>query len=95
MHEITVTDFLKVNGGKLKAFASVKVDNIIIHDFRIVQQDGQRAWVSVPQVSWKDNQGQIKYKALLDIPGELKQRIEVAILSAWEQEKASANPKSK
>ena len=87
MHEITVTDFLKVNGGKLKAFASVKVDNIIIHDFRIVQQDGQRAWVSVPQVSWKDNQGQIKYKALLDIPGELKQRIEVAILSAWEQEK--------
>jgi len=44
--------------------------------------------VSVPQMSWKDAEGKKKYKALLSIPRELKQRIEVAILSAWEKEKS-------
>jgi hypothetical protein len=30
-------------------------------------------------------------RTLLSIPGELKQRIEVAILSAWEKEERSEN----
>lgn len=76
------------NGGNLRAFVSVQLDEWTIHDFRIVKKDGERAWVSSPQLSWKDHQdGQIKYKALLTIPGEARQRIETAILSAWEKEK--------
>ncbi len=70
----------------LKAFADVKVGDWEIYEWRIVKQDGKRVWVSVPQVSWKDREGQVKYRALLTIPGELRQRIEVAILSAWEKE---------
>jgi len=74
------------DGRPLKAYVSVQVGDWIIHDWRIVQQQGQRAWVTVPQTSWKDADGKVKYRALLSIPGELKQRIEVAILSAWEKE---------
>jgi len=48
--------------------------------------NGQRAFVSVPQTSWRDAEGNVRYHTLLSIPGELKQRIEVAILSAWEKE---------
>jgi hypothetical protein len=85
--EIKVIEIRFLNDGRpLKAFADVQVGDWIIHDWRIIKHDGQRAWVSVPQASWKDRDGKIKYRALLSIPGELKQHIEVAILSAWEKE---------
>jgi len=74
------------SNGPLRAFVTVRVGDWTIHEWRIIQKDGQRAWISVPQVSWKDKTGAVKYRALLSIPGELKQRIEVAILSAWEKE---------
>jgi DNA-binding cell septation regulator SpoVG len=89
---IKVVEMKSMNGDRpLKAFATVQINDWVIYDWRIIQQPGQRAWVSVPQVSWKDNDGKVKYKALLSIPGELKQRIEVAILSAWEKEKGNAH----
>ncbi|MBU1206447.1 MAG: SpoVG family protein [Proteobacteria bacterium] len=75
----------------LKAFVSIRLGEWVIHDWRIVQKDGQRAWISVPQVSWKDKDGQVRYRALLSIPGEQKQQIEIAILSAWEKEKKNGN----
>jgi len=71
-----------------KAFVDVRLNDWIIHDWRIIKQyPDQRAFVSVPQTSWRDKDGKVRYRALLSIPGELKQRIEVAILSAWEKEK--------
>lgn len=75
----------------LKAFADVQVGDWIIYEWRIIKKDGQRAWVSVPMASWKDVDGKVRYRALLSVPGELKQRIEVAILSAWEKEERSEN----
>lgn len=71
----------------LRAFASIRVGDWTIHDWRIVRQnENERAWVSVPQTSWRDREGKVRYRALLSIPGELMQRICVAILSAWEKE---------
>lgn len=85
--EIRVIDIRLLNSDKaLKAFVDVQVGDWLIYDWRVTKQDGQRAWVSVPQTSWKDKDGKVRYRALLSIPGELKQRIEVAILSAWEKE---------
>jgi DNA-binding cell septation regulator SpoVG len=79
------------DGRPLKAFADVQVGDWVIYNWRIVKHNNQRVLVSVPQTSWKDKKGKVKYRALLSIPGELKQRIEVAILSAWEEEKRSEN----
>jgi hypothetical protein len=87
MNEIKVIEIRSVTDGRpLKAFADVQVNDWVIYDWRIVKHDGERAQVSVPQVSWRDRSGTVKYRALLSIPGELRQRIEVAILSAWEKE---------
>lgn len=87
MNEVKVIEIRSITDGRpLKAFADVQVNDWVIYDWRIVKHDGQRAWVSLPQVSWKDRDGKVKYRALLSIPGELRQRIEVAILSAWEKE---------
>jgi DNA-binding cell septation regulator SpoVG len=37
------------DGGNLKAFAKVKLGCVVIHGCRIIQQDGQRPWVALPQ----------------------------------------------
>jgi DNA-binding cell septation regulator SpoVG len=97
MMEIKVIEIRPLSDGRsLRAFVDVQVGDWIIHDFRIIRQNGQKAFVSPPQVSWKDpTTGEIKYKGILTIPPEQKQRIEVEILSAFqrEMEKNDANPK--
>lgn len=92
MNEVKVIEIRPLGDGRpLKAFADVQVGDWVIYDWRITKQEGQRASVSVPQTSWRDKDGKVRYRALLSIPGELKQRIEVAILSAWEKEERSEN----
>ena len=97
MIEINIVELRILNGNKpLKAFADVKVGDWIIHDFRVIKQNGQRAFVSPPQVSWKDPQTkEIKYKGILTIPPEQKQRIDVEILSAFQKEMEKRNGKQK
>jgi DNA-binding cell septation regulator SpoVG len=95
MSAITVLAIRRLAGDKpLKAFVDVKVGDLEINDFRVVQQANQRAWISVPQTSWKDpSSGEIRYRNLLTIPGELKQKIETAILYAWGMEASNVASK--
>lgn len=76
----------------LKAFADIQVDDWIIHDFRIIKQKNQRAFVNSPQVSWRDPAtGEIKYKGILTIPPEQKQAIDIQILAAYQRELEKRN----
>jgi DNA-binding cell septation regulator SpoVG len=95
--EIQVIGFRVLPGDKpLKAFCDVRVGDWIVRDFRILKQNGQRAFVSPPQVSWRDPEtGEIKYKGILTIPPEQKQRIEVEILSAFQKEMEKKNGSNK
>ncbi len=88
---ITVVKIRALSGeSPLKAFVDIRVGDWLITDWRIVKQDNQRAWVSVPQTSWKDSvTGETRYHNLLTIPSELKQRIDVEILHAWDKEFAN------
>ena len=85
---IEVLEIRLLNGDRsLKAFCDIKVNAWIIHDFRVIKQNGQKIFVSPPQVSWKDPEtGEIKFKGILTIPPEQKQRIDVEILSAFQRE---------
>jgi len=93
--EIKIIQIRLLNDGRsLKAFVDVQIGDWIIHDFRVIKQDSQRAFVSPPQVSWKDPEtGQIKFKGILTIPSEQKQRIDVEILSAFQKEMEKVNGK--
>ena len=95
--EIKIIQIRLLNDGRsLKAFVDVQVGDWIIHDFRIIKQNGQRASVSPPQVSWKDPQtGSIRFKGVLTIPPEQKQRIDVEILAAYQREMESKNEEPK
>lgn len=89
MGEVKILGMRRLNDGRpLKAFVSVQIDGWTVNDFRIIQQNGQRAWVSPPQVSWKGDDGKLRYRPLLSMPPESQQRIEVTILSAWHKESA-------
>ena len=80
----------------LRAFANVKVGGWVIHDFRIIKQNGQRAFVNSPQVSWRDSEtGDLKFKSILTIPPEEKEVIDTAILHAWRMELEKTNASQK
>ncbi len=86
---IEVVEIKKVDGGRLRAYVTVKVDDWLIHDWRIVQKPGEAAWVSCPETTWRGSNGKIYYRQLLTIPAEMMQRITLKILARWEEEKTS------
>jgi DNA-binding cell septation regulator SpoVG len=75
----------------LKAYVDLQIGEWVVNDWRIVHRKDERVQVNYPSVSYRDAQGTIRYRALLSVPGELKQRIEVAILSAWEKERKNGS----
>ena len=72
-----------VDNGNLKAFVSVRLGGVTIHDCRIVQQPGQAAWVSMPQREYADKQGQKKYSAIVELSDSLKSSVAEIILAEW------------
>jgi DNA-binding cell septation regulator SpoVG len=72
--------------GNLKAFADVKIGlSLRIYGCRVIQQPNQKAWASMPQRSWKNEAGDVKYAAVVELSGSLKERVEQAILAAYYQ----------
>ena len=95
--KIEVLEIRLLNDGRpLRGFCDVQINDWIIRDFRIIKESGKRVFVSPPQVSWRDPQtGQIKYRGILTIPPEQKQRIDTQILHAYLEEMEKTNGESK
>ena len=93
--EVVELKLIRGRSRSLKAFANVRVSDWEIHNWKVVQQTDHRAQVEMPQVGWRDSSGELRFRKLLSIPGELRQRIEVAILSPWEREKQSVSKTTK
>ena len=71
--------------GSLRAFAAVTLSGrLTIRDIRLIQQDGQRSWCSMPTKSWVDREGKTKYRPLVDLPNDWMQAIEAAVVAAWD-----------
>jgi len=85
---IFVENLRKVdNKGNLRALCDVLLSllegDVVIRDCRIIQQLGQRAWLSMPVVSWQDEQGVLRYKTMIELPHLLKQEVSKAALEAY------------
>ena len=63
--------------GNLRGFATIKVGEITIHDCRIIQQPGSRAYVSGPQ----KQVGQ-RYYPLVTMSAALRDRVQMEVLEA-------------
>jgi DNA-binding cell septation regulator SpoVG len=84
-----VTALRRVSRGNLQGFADVAFGTfLIIRDFRIVRQPGQRPWVSPPTREWQGEDGKRHFAPLVELSGDLKGRVEQAVLAAWQAEEA-------
>jgi DNA-binding cell septation regulator SpoVG len=73
--------------GNLRAFVSVRLGSVVVHDLRIVQQPGQKAWVSLPQKEYQQD-GQKKYSAIVELSESLKREVSRLVLAEWERQYA-------
>ena len=74
--------------GSLKAFASVSISNkITIHNCRIIQRPGQRAWVSMPLRESHSKDGQHQFFPIIEVPKSLRAAISSAVLTVWREQK--------
>jgi DNA-binding cell septation regulator SpoVG len=84
---IEIIDIRMLPGDKpLRAFVDLKVDEIVFREFRIIKENGKRLWVACPQISWKDSDGQLKYKTVVTLPDELKGEIDRIVLNRFIRE---------
>jgi hypothetical protein len=71
--------------GNLKGLASVKIGNVVVHDFRIIQQPGQAAYCQPPQRQWVDAQGKVCYGGpIIELPADVKEKALSAALLSFE-----------
>ena len=83
---ITVDSIKRIDKGALRAFVSVTINQkLTIHSCRVIHQDEQSPWVSVPQREVPDpDGGRSKYFPIIEIHDKnLKQAIERAVLDEY------------
>jgi len=86
---VTVKELRRLpGGGNLRAFAIVEVGPWIVRGCRVVQQPGQRAFVSLPQESTTDG----RYFPIVQTQDRgLKEAIQRAVLAAWNNQDEQPN----
>jgi DNA-binding cell septation regulator SpoVG len=86
---VEVLEVRRLDGsGNLKGFAKVRLGAVIIHGCRIVQQDGQCAWVALPQTPARkkaDGSGAGWFPVIEITRRELMDQVRDAVLEAWER----------
>lgn len=90
LRRIKILEIRQIDNGNLKAFVKLKIGEIVFHDFRIIKQPNQRAWVSAPISTWVDETGKTRYKTIVEFPQELKREISEAVLNAYYESQAKA-----
>lgn len=80
-HAIKVVKIRPVqDGGNVRAFATVEVDEWTLYACRVVQQPGQRAFAQLPM---KEGSGGKSYPILGCNDTHLAERVKACILTAW------------
>ena len=69
--------------GPLRAFADVRLGNLLVKDFRVMQDNGGQPYVKAPFTTYKDKTGQLKFRQIIDLPREVRGQVDVAILNAY------------
>ena len=83
MAKITILKIKQSNAGNLKAIVDFQLGQSEFYSWRIIQQEGQKAWVSPPQESWEKD-GKKQYKPLIKFPQELMRQVSDELIKAWE-----------
>lgn len=74
IHVLSVTPAGQPN---LRAYAVVKIGDITVHDCKVIQQPGQRAYVTGPQKQVGD-----RWFPLVSMTSTLRERVQAEVLDA-------------
>jgi len=69
-----------------RAFIDIRLDDVVIKDFRVIQNGG-KPYVKAPFTTYKNQNGELCFRQIIDFPDEVRGRIDAAILSAFYREK--------
>jgi DNA-binding cell septation regulator SpoVG len=70
----------------LRGFADIRLDAVTIRDFRIFQRNG-KPYVKAPFTTYKNQNGELCFRQIIDLPDEVRGQVDTAILSAFYREK--------
>ena len=72
--------------GNVKAFVDISIGGkLTISGYRVIQQQGQRAYVAAPQQEYTDRAGQKRYyPVVIWHEARIKDAIQKVILDAWQ-----------
>lgn len=74
------------NAGNLKADASVQIGQTKLHGFNVIQQPGQRPYVSPPKREWTDHNQKKQYgKPLVELPEAHFEKLQELLLERYRQ----------
>lgn len=90
--KVEILDMRLLEGDKpLRGFADVQIGDIVIREFRVIKENGKRAWVAAPQISWKGSDGHIQYKTIVTLRDEVKGRVDQVVLNRFTEEMERKN----
>jgi DNA-binding cell septation regulator SpoVG len=69
------------NQGNLRAYVAVQIDEVTVHDCRLIQQPGQSAFLLGPQ---KRDGG--RWRPVVTMAPGLRQEVQAAVLAAWQKQ---------
>lgn len=78
---IEVLDIRPAHIGSVRAFARIKVGAFTISSVKVIQQDGQRPWVKLPDQQGKDGRW---FPVVTCSSPTLESAISEAVLAAWQ-----------
>ena len=82
---ITILKIDRREAGTIRAKVDVQLGTSLrLLGCKVIQQQGQKAWVAMPSREWVDDYGQKKYAATVELLGNLKSAVEKTILAELE-----------
>jgi len=91
---IAVKEIRMLPGNKTtRAFADVQIGEIIVRDFRVMQNGG-KPYVRAPFSTYKNQTGELSFRQIVELPAEVRGRVDNAILSAFYREKENVHGQS-
>ena len=82
---IRADNFKIIDRGSLLAFFTVVLGAIRIHSCGVFQRPDGTVWVSLPRREWTDPDGNRHFFPLVELPRNLRQRIEETVQEAWSE----------
>lgn len=68
--------------GPLRAFVDIKIEGLLLKDFRVYQTNGKPS-VRNPFVSYKNRDGELTFRQIIDLPPVVQTEVNALILEAY------------